>query len=141
MIFWEIVAGIIGGIVAGMGMGGGTLTIPILTIFLKVKHLDMFNNYKALIALKQNANVFGKDATAIASDVSIEKNDNGSLIIMKVKDTLNKVEYIICHSNGVNGTKVVNLDLTNAYNLESIGTSAFESDGTKATSFLLNLSA
>jgi hypothetical protein len=29
---------------------------------------------------------------------------------MKVKDTLNKVEYIICHSNGVNGTKVVNLE-------------------------------
>jgi PKD repeat protein len=72
--------------------------------------MDMFNNYKALIALKQNANVFGKDATAIASDVSIEKNDNGSLIIMKVKDTLNKVEYIICHSNGVSGTKVVNFE-------------------------------
>ena len=29
---------------------------------------------------------------------------------MRVKDTLNKVEYIICHSNGVNGTKVVNLE-------------------------------
>lgn len=39
MIFWEIIAGIIGGIVAGMGMGGGTLTIPILTIFLKYKQL------------------------------------------------------------------------------------------------------
>jgi pullulanase/glycogen debranching enzyme len=77
---------------------------------LKVKHLDMFNNYKALIALKQNANLFGKNATQIASDVTIEKNDNGSLIIMKVKDTLNKVEYIICHSNGVSGTKVVNFE-------------------------------
>lgn len=40
MIFWEIVAGVIGGIVAGMGMGGGTLTIPILTIFLKYKQLQ-----------------------------------------------------------------------------------------------------
>ena len=39
MIFWEIIAGVIGGIVAGMGMGGGTLTIPILTIFLKYVHL------------------------------------------------------------------------------------------------------
>ena len=39
MIFWEIVAGVIGGIVAGMGMGGGTLTIPILTIFLKYEQL------------------------------------------------------------------------------------------------------
>ena len=77
---------------------------------LKVKHLDMFKNYQALIALKQNTNVFGKDATAIAEDVTIEKNDNGSLIVMRVKDTLNKVEYIICHSNGVSGTKVVNLD-------------------------------
>ncbi|MBE7077004.1 MAG: sulfite exporter TauE/SafE family protein [Clostridiales bacterium] len=34
MIFWEILAGICGGVVGGMGMGGGTLTIPILTIFL-----------------------------------------------------------------------------------------------------------
>ena len=39
MIFWEIVAGVIGGVVAGMGMGGGTLTIPILTIFLKYEQL------------------------------------------------------------------------------------------------------
>ena len=39
MIFWEIVAGILGGIVGGMGMGGGTLTIPILTIFLHYKQL------------------------------------------------------------------------------------------------------
>ncbi len=39
MIFWEIIAGILGGIVGGMGMGGGTLTIPILTIFLKFKQL------------------------------------------------------------------------------------------------------
>ena len=77
---------------------------------LKVKHLDMFENYKALITLKQNANVFGKNASQIASDVTIEQNDNGSLIIMRIKDTLNKVEYIICHSNGVNGTKVVNLE-------------------------------
>ena len=39
MVFWEIVVGILGGIVAGMGMGGGTLTIPLLTIFLHFKQL------------------------------------------------------------------------------------------------------
>lgn len=39
MIFFEILAGITGGIAAGMGMGGGTLTIPILTIFLNYKQL------------------------------------------------------------------------------------------------------
>ena len=31
---WLIVAGLVSGIVGGMGMGGGTLLIPILTIFL-----------------------------------------------------------------------------------------------------------
>ncbi len=36
-IFWLILAGIVGGIIGGMGMGGGTLLIPILTIFLKVE--------------------------------------------------------------------------------------------------------
>lgn len=37
MIVWIIVAGILSGIVAGMGMGGGTLLIPILTIFFDFK--------------------------------------------------------------------------------------------------------
>ncbi len=31
---WLVVAGFISGIIGGMGMGGGTLLIPILTIFL-----------------------------------------------------------------------------------------------------------
>lgn len=40
MIFLEVLAGVIGGIVGGMGMGGGTLTIPILTIFLSYEQLQ-----------------------------------------------------------------------------------------------------
>ena len=40
MIFWEIVAGVLGGIIGGMGMGGGTLTIPLLTIFLNYNQLQ-----------------------------------------------------------------------------------------------------
>ena len=40
MIVLEIICGILGGIVGGMGMGGGTLTIPLLTIFLKFKQLQ-----------------------------------------------------------------------------------------------------
>lgn len=39
MIFWEIVVGLLGGIIGGMGMGGGTLTIPLLTIFLNYEQL------------------------------------------------------------------------------------------------------
>ena len=30
---WYVLAGIVSGVIAGMGMGGGTLLIPILTIF------------------------------------------------------------------------------------------------------------
>ena len=37
--FWFILAGLISGIFAGMGMGGGTFLIPILTIFLCVDQL------------------------------------------------------------------------------------------------------
>lgn len=40
MIVLEIFLGALGGIIGGMGMGGGTLTIPILTIFLSYKQLQ-----------------------------------------------------------------------------------------------------
>ncbi len=33
---WYIIAGVVSGVVAGMGMGGGTLLIPILTIFFNI---------------------------------------------------------------------------------------------------------
>ena len=33
---WFGIAGVVSGVIAGMGMGGGTLLIPILTIFLSV---------------------------------------------------------------------------------------------------------
>ncbi len=34
--FWYIFAGVVGGLLGGMGMGGGTLLIPLLTIFYSV---------------------------------------------------------------------------------------------------------
>lgn len=36
-IFLLVLAGVLGGVIGGMGMGGGTLLIPILTIFLGVE--------------------------------------------------------------------------------------------------------
>lgn len=76
----------------------------------KIKHLDMFSNYQKLIKLKQNTAVFGKTAEKIASEVTITKNSDGSLITMTITDNLNKVEYIICHSNGVSSNqKIINL--------------------------------
>lgn len=35
-ILWYIIAGILGGVLGGMGMGGGTVLIPLLGIFYKV---------------------------------------------------------------------------------------------------------
>jgi len=40
MIILEGLAGALGGIIGGMGMGGGTLTIPILTILLGYEQLQ-----------------------------------------------------------------------------------------------------
>ena len=37
ILLWFLIAGVVSGIIAGMGMGGGTLLIPILTIFLDVE--------------------------------------------------------------------------------------------------------
>ncbi len=37
---WYAVAGLAGGILGGMGMGGGTILIPLLTIFLGVKQIN-----------------------------------------------------------------------------------------------------
>lgn len=39
-IILRILAGLIGGTIGGMGMGGGTLLIPILTIFLSFSQLQ-----------------------------------------------------------------------------------------------------
>jgi len=36
-ILWFGIAGVVSGVIAGMGMGGGTLLIPILTIFLAIE--------------------------------------------------------------------------------------------------------
>ncbi len=32
-LIWYAIAGVVGGLIGGMGMGGGTLLIPLLTIF------------------------------------------------------------------------------------------------------------
>lgn len=40
MIIWEIIGGLVGGFVGGMGMGGGTLLIPILTLLAGFEQLE-----------------------------------------------------------------------------------------------------
>ncbi len=51
-IFVMILASIVGGIAGGMGMGGGTLLIPLLTIFCNVdQHLAQSLNLLAFIPM------------------------------------------------------------------------------------------
>ena len=78
---------------------------------LKVDNLDMFNNYKKLIALKQNVDGLHLNAQGIKT-FTVELADNNCVIKYSVKDTTNNLEYIIIHSNGVNPTNRSTIDLT-----------------------------
>ncbi len=50
--FWYVVSGVICGILGGMGMGGGTLLIPALTIFFNVnQHVAQGINLIAFIPM------------------------------------------------------------------------------------------
>ncbi len=47
---WFVLAGVCGGMLAGMGMGGGTLTIPILVLLLSAEQLTaQFANLVAFL--------------------------------------------------------------------------------------------
>ena len=78
---------------------------------LKVDNLDMFENYKKLISLKQNVDGLHLDADGIKS-LTINTADNNCVIKYTIKDTTNNVEYYIIHSNGVNPTSRTAIDLT-----------------------------
>lgn len=52
MVIWYVLVGIIGGIIGGMGMGGGTLLIPLLTIFCSVpQHIAQSVNLIAFVPM------------------------------------------------------------------------------------------
>ena len=74
---------------------------------LKVTNYDMFENYKKLIALKTTTSALSM-AKADAQAIQVTTNDNRSMITYKISDA--EKEYVIIHSNGVNGTKVANLE-------------------------------
>ncbi|MDE5715852.1 MAG: type I pullulanase [Anaeroplasmataceae bacterium] len=71
-----------------------------LNYALKIKNLDLFNNYQKLIALKQNKNIFGKSGSE-CKEIVVNTNSNGSLIYYDLVDTVNHISYRIIHSNGV----------------------------------------
>ncbi len=96
MIVWLIIAGAVGGVFGGMGMGGGTLLIPILTIFLQVgqKQAQFINLATfvvmasiALIIHCKNHLVKFKDGLLLAG-VGIVFSVGSSLLISKVNNEM-----------------------------------------------------
>ncbi|MDE6241154.1 MAG: type I pullulanase [Anaeroplasmataceae bacterium] len=77
---------------------------------LKIKNFDLFENYKKLVALKQNTGLFGKSG-AECKNITVTTNADGSLITYDLVDTANNRTYRIVHSNGVTASdKKVNLE-------------------------------
>lgn len=90
-----------------------------LNYALKVANLDMFENYKKLIALKQNSNLFGLSGEE-CQNIEININTDGSLIYYDLVDKENNISYRIVHSNGVSSSKVVDLSNYSIY-LNTLG--------------------
>lgn len=76
---------------------------------LKITNLSHFENYRKLISLKQNANIFGKSSTE-CEEITIHTNEDSSLIWYDLVDTEANRSYRIIHSNGVASNKVIDLN-------------------------------
>lgn len=74
---------------------------------LKIKHADMFESYKKLIALKQS--VDGLHLDKDHNDMTINVSTNKATISYKVTDTANSREYYILHTNGLGDTSTYDL--------------------------------
>jgi len=95
---------------------------------LKIKHMDMFNNYQKLIEIKQNEALFSK-SNAECKALKVLTNANGSVIYFDLVDEDLGLTYRIVHCNGVtSGDKSVNLEGYTLYldtlNVENISLTA-----------------
>lgn len=98
---WFIIASVLSGIVAGMGMGGGTILIPVLTIFLSVEqHAAQGINLFAflptaivtlLIHVKNKLVDFKKGIAIIASGVLF--SIGGSLLAAQLNNHILQVLF------------------------------------------------
>ncbi len=78
---------------------------------LKVDHLDMFQNYQKLIALKQDLDGLHLDGTQV-NNLIIENRESNNLLFYKLTDSENGKEYVVIHSNAVNADTRKAIDLT-----------------------------
>ena len=86
----------------------------------KIDNMDMFDNYKKLIALKQNV-----DGLALDKDHNsflVMNKDDNAVITYTITDTTNNVEYMIIHANGYNvdNRSSINLEGYSLY-LDTLG--------------------
>lgn len=76
---------------------------------LKIQHLDMFKNYQALIALKQDLD--GLHADSGTAVLNYHTSENQNQIIYNINDTANNRQYIFVHANGYASDKLETIDL------------------------------
>ncbi len=69
---------------------------------LKVQNIEMFKNYKKLIALHTSTDLFCKD-NITAKHIKISVSNDCNLITYELKDTINNRIYKITHANGYEG--------------------------------------
>ena len=102
---------------------------------LKVKNIDMFNNYKKLISFKQNIDgmhLEEAEAKKLDYEVSYDANE----FIINIKDISNNKIYKIVHANGYNASSLDNVDLAGyTLYLDTLDSNKILSNSTKINAF------
>ena len=78
---------------------------------LKIKHSDMVEAYKKLLAFKQDVDGMHLNQAGCSS-LEIKMNSDGNMIYYEIKDTANNKTYKVFHRNGYNANENIELDLT-----------------------------
>lgn len=80
----------------------------------KIDYPEVYENYKNLIAFKQDTDGLHLNKDEI-NQINVESFDNGSVLKYTIQDTTNNREYVIVHSNGVKGKSPIDLSSYNVY--------------------------
>lgn len=81
---------------------------------LKIKHLDIFENYQKLIAFKQSVDGLHLDKDGIKS-LDVKISSSGATVSYHIIDTTNGRDYYILHSNGLGESQTFDLSEYSLY--------------------------
>ena len=81
---------------------------------LKVKHLDMFESYRKLIAFKQSIDGLHLDKDGI-NNLTVNMSSDGAHVTYKIIDSINNKEYMVIHANGLESTQTYDLSQYSVY--------------------------